>query len=211
MKKELSRANVYTVLKENFVEKYKELEKKNNYSSLNYNVYRNESNNFLTFAFNSKNSGAHYKNPVTIIYDKDNYILIINFKTVIGVQSMIFNDYTISDFHSIILADPEELFSKLYYRAEFNKGSGLLLRMIDEKTIKERLIIARNHGYIDEDTYIEIMKKLDGTCISKEDYEEVLGEYLEIENFDNFLYEINPNIINVSCIFKEIRSEFFNK
>lgn len=207
MKKELNRVNMNTILRENFVKEYKKAEQEKTYSSFYYNIYRNESNNFLTFAFNSKDSGKNYKNPVTIIYDKDNYMLIVNFKTFVGVQSMIFNNSTDADLHTLVWADPEELFSKLYYRAEFNKGSGFLCRNIDENTIKERLIISRKHEYIDEDTYIEIMKKLDGTYISKEDYKKVLDEYLEIENFDEFLYEINPDVIKVSCIFKELRGK----
>lgn len=215
MTKELKKVEAYKVLEEKFNRMYKVFDGENPYGEntfgeLYYDVEKKEDENYLTFTFKERHSGRfHPRDPISVIYDKNHYMTMINFYVHNFVGNITFMNGDSVDIGSLLNADSKELFRLLYYCGEFSELTPLLNENVNLDYVEDNLDILEDFGYITKDDKKEIMHSFRRECDSIEDYKKALNQYVDIDKAEEFLYDVNMRVICMSCIFKEIKKRFY--
>ena len=215
MTKELKKVEAYEVLEESFNRMYEVFDGENPYGEntfgeLYYDVEKKEDENYLTFTFKERHSGQfHPRKPISVIYDKNHYMTMINFYVENLFGNITFMNGDRVDINSLMSMDSKELFNRLYYCGEFSSLAPLLNESVNIDYVKSNLGILEDFGYISEDDKKEIMHSFRRECDSIEECGEVLKRYVAIDNAEEFLHDVNMRVICMSCIFKEIKKRFY--
>lgn len=210
MTKELKKVEAYKVLEEKFNRMYKVFDGENLYGELYYNVEKKEDENYLIFTFKDAYPGYFEPHdPISVIYDKNHYMTMINFYVNNFVGNITFMNGDRVDLGSLLNVDSKELFRLLYYCGEFSELTPLLNEDVNLDYVEDNLDILEDFGYITKDDKKEIMHSFRRECDSIEDYKKALNQYVDIDEAEEFLYDVNMRVICLSCIFKEIKKRFY--
>lgn len=212
MTKELKKVEAYKVLEESFNRMYKVFCGENNFGELYYDVEKKEDENYLTFTFKDAYPG-HFEPhaPISVIYDKNHYMTMINFYVHNYVGNITFMNGDSVDIGSLLNADSKELFRMLYACGEFSEFAPFLNENVNLNYVDSNLGILEDFGYITKDEKEDLSDILYFDCDDIEDYKKALNQYVDIDEPEEFLYDVNMQVICLSCIFKEIKKRFYQE
>lgn len=217
MTKELKKVEAYKVLEEKFNRMYKVFDGENPYGEntfgeLYYDVEKKEDENYLTFTFKERHSGRfNPRDPISVIYDKNHYMTMINFYVNNFVGNITFMNGDSVDIGSLLNADSKELFRMLYACGEFSELTPLLNENVNLDYVEYNLGILADFGYITKDDKEDLIEILNFDCDGIEEYKKALNQYVDIDKAEEFLYDVNMRVICLSCIFKEIKKRFYSE
>ncbi len=209
MVKELKKIEAYKILEERFSRTYNLYDEDENFREFYYNAEKREDEDYITFTFKERDSKWHPCDPISVIYDKNHFTTMINFVGYNCRGNITFVNGDRLDIDSLLSADAKEIFNRLYYCGEFSRFTPLFNKKIQLDYVESNLGILKDFGYISEDDIGEIMYKFRRECGDVEEYEEVLKQYVDIDNVEEFLHDVNVDVIYFSCILKEIKRRFY--
>lgn len=206
------KVNTYRVLEKSFEEMYNVLRNEDHFNAGRYRAIESQDDDFITYAFKSGKEEDGSNNTISIVYDRNNKTVVVMFRTFNRASNtLLINDKDL-DFDDLVYYNAKGLFKELYNSAYFNNKKGIFTRNISLSCLGNKIDILEKLGYIDYDICEEIKDRIEEA--DYEDFEsckKILEEYIDIENYNEFIYDIDFDIIWISCIFKEIEKRFYLK